>query len=416
MKKVIRLINSSYGSLNRNIYILFIATIINKIGDFVQFFFAIFLRSKLNYTDSQIANYIIIAGAVLSVSTAIGGFIGDRFNRKTTFVVNSLLGATTITICGLLTYNHIEYIPYFLILAAFFFSINSPIINAIVADNAKTDTERKKAYSLIYLGVNIGITIAPMIAGRLLTDYLDIFFYLDAITTVMSVILIYIFIGDSRPSAKEVKEAKNKEKAAKGNALAVLLKNKLLTAFILFILTDVVLFAQAGYGLPLKLTEIYGKKISPIIHGNLMAFNAVVVVFATIFLTQYMKNRSALSNVVMGMALTTIGFGMYGFFNDSIILYYISVFIWTIGEILVVTNSNVFIINNTPINFRARFSAIYNIIWGIAYVISPKLMSILLSNYNPKTSWIILASIGVSGTVAMLILLLKHRNNDKNYK
>ncbi len=416
MKKIIRIINSSYGNLNRNIYILFLATIINKIGDFVQFFFAIFLRSKLNYTDSQIANYIIIAGAVLSVSTAIGGFIGDRFNRKTTFVVNSLLGASTITLCGLLTYNHIEYIPYFLILAAFFFSINSPIINAIVADNAKNDTERKKAYSLIYLGVNIGITIAPMIAGRLLTDYLDIFFYLDAITTVMSVILIYIFIGDSRPSAKEIKEAKNKEKAAKGNALAVLLKNKLLTAFILFILTDVVLFAQAGYGLPLKLTEIYGKKISPIIHGNLMAFNAVVVVLATIFLTQYMKNRSALSNVVMGMALTTIGFGMYGFFNDSIILYYISVFIWTIGEILVVTNSNVFIINNTPINFRARFSAIYNIIWGIAYVISPKLMSILLANYNPKTSWIILASIGASGTIAMLLLLLKHKNNEKNYK
>ncbi len=409
MKKIIRLIHSSYGDLNKNIYILFIATIINKIGDFVQFFFAIFLKSKLNYTDSQIANYIIIAGAVLSVSTAIGGYIGDKFNRKTTFVVNSLLGATTITICGLLTYNHIEYIPYFLILAAFFFSINSPIINAIVADTAKTDVERKKAYSLIYLGVNIGITIAPMIAGRLLTNYLDVFFYLDALTTVMSVILIYLYIGESKPSLKEVRSAKAKEKAAKGNVLVVLYKNKVLLAFILFILTDVALFAQAGYGLPLKLTETFGKTVSPIIHGNLMAFNAVVVVSATIFLTQYMKTQGALKNVVIGMALTTIGFGMYGFFNQSMILYYLSVFTWTVGEIFVVTNSNVFIINNTPINYRARFSAIYNITWGIAYVLSPKLMSILLVNYQPKTAWMILSSIGLIGTVAMLLLLLKQK-------
>ncbi len=409
MKKILRLISSTYGDLNKNIYILFIATIINKIGDFVQFFFAIFLKSKLNYTDSQIANYIIIAGSLLGVSTAIGGYIGDKFNRKTAFVVNSLLGASTITICGLLTYNHIHYIPYFLIIAAFFFSINSPIINAIVADTAKTDVERKKAYSLIYLGVNIGITIAPIIAGRLLTNYLDVFFYLDALTTIMSVILIYLYISDSRPSTKEIKNSKNKEKAAKGNVLLVLYKNKLLTAFMLFILTDVALFAQVGYGLPLKLTETFGKTTSPIIHGNLMAFNAVVVVIATIFLTKYMKKYSALKNVVVGMALTTIGFGMYGFFNSSILLYYVSVFTWTIGEILVVTNSNVFIINNTPINFRARFSAIYNIVWGIAYVLSPKLMSILLSNYDSRTSWMILASIGIIGTLAMAILLLKER-------
>lgn len=411
MKKTLTLLRNTYGNLDFSIYIVFLATLINRFGGFVFVFLTILLKNKLGYDENTIANYIILNGVLTGISPLIGGYLGDRHSRKKTFIIASLLGALFFTICGILSRHQVEIIPIFIIVSSFFFSICEPIINALVADNTSNVHDRTRAFSLIYLGVNLGVAIGPLIGGRLLHHHLDLFFYFDALTTIISVILVWKYIEDKLPQS-QISKKRNLKFKDTDNPIKVLFKTPLLLSFILLSLTGGILYAQATFGLPLQLEKAYGPIISPKKMGNLLAFNAVGVVLSTFTLTNFMQKRNPINNVIIGQILIVLGFGMLGLFSYSTPLYYLSTLIWTVGEVFLVTNSNVYIMKHTPENFRARFGAIYNLTHGAAIVLSPKLMAYLLTSTSPKVSWGILSIIGIIGIAGFFVLFIVDKRSN----
>lgn len=401
--KLIRRILNTYSGLNRSIYVLFIAIVINRIGGFVYAFLAILLKTKLNYSNENIANYLIIAGVLTSLSPVIGGYLGDRFSRKLVFVFSSFLGASTFIVAGILSNSHIEIIPILIITASFFFNIANPILNAMVADNTYGEEERKKGFSFLYLARNIGVAIGPFIGGRLIGNNLNWFFYLDSFTTFISMILVFFLVKDVKiDRSKEIKE----KNALKKNSLYVLFKIPSLLIFLILSLIPTAIYAQSSFGLPLKVDLIFGKIKSPIILGNLMAFNAIIVVLFTMFLTHTMKYFKTLVNVIIGNVLIAVGFGLYAFIHDNMLLYFVSVFIWTLGEIYIFTNNNVYIMSKTPKEYRARFNAIIALLFGAAHILAPKIMSYLMKYMSNENSWLILSATGFISVTGLIILLI----------
>ena len=68
----------------------------------------------------------------------------------------------------------------------------------MMADLTNTKN-RKAAYSLLYLGINIGFSLGPLIAGFLYNHYLKILFLGDAATTILSLILVAVFVEETLP-------------------------------------------------------------------------------------------------------------------------------------------------------------------------------------------------------------------------
>lgn len=64
-----------------------------------------------------------------------------------------------------------------------------------------------------------------------------------------------------------------------------------------------------------------------------------------------------------------------------------------------VTNSNVFIMSHTPVNYRGRFSAIIEFLMGVGFVVSPRIMSYMMVNFSYETAW---KGIGIISIVASL--------------
>ena len=154
-----------YTKLPRSLFILFFAQIVSSVGSFVFPFLTIFFTKTLIYNEQKAGFYVMLATAAKVPGLLLGGKLSDVFGRKKIFIIFSTLSALFIFFCllvGQIEQN--EVIPWLLIISAVFNGANHPAMKAMVADLTNPDN-RKAAFSLLYLGMNIGVAIGPVIAG-----------------------------------------------------------------------------------------------------------------------------------------------------------------------------------------------------------------------------------------------------------
>jgi len=387
---------TNYGGLPRSVYILFAATVINRIGGFVYAFLALFLKSKLDMSADTIATFVLISGGVTMVAPFIGGGLADRKGRKAILIAGSTIGALIFAVCGMIVGQSPEIIPYLLIAASFFFSMTGPIYRAMMADIVSDEDDRRRAFSLIYLGINLGVAIGPIIGGFLLANHVQWFFIGDAVTTLIGAVLIALFVKETILTKEEMEQVTGGEKMEKGNVLKVFFKKPVLALFTFVGILTSAVYAQSGFGLSLHMTEFFGNNNGASYFGMLLSFNAFVVIFLTIAITEAMKKNRPVVNMIFGAFFYVIGFGMIAFIGDFFALYFVSVLFWTLGEIIMMTNFNIFMMSHTPVNYRGRFTAIIGFITGTGFVVSSKLMSYMITHHGYKVAWMTV------GTVALV--------------
>jgi MFS family permease len=256
---------SSYYGLPKSIFILFIARIINCMGSFVYPFLTLFLTVKLGYSIEKAGLFVtgvVVAG---SLGLLLGGKLADNFGRKKVFVLLSIISAVIFIICAFLEKS--PAVPWLIIISNFFLSGILPCINAMVTDLSDSE-KRKAAFSLIYLGTNLGIAIGPVIAGFLFNNYIKLIFILDAATTLLSLIPVIIFIKETIPvhnKKEELEIEKNyseetTEKPESGNVISVLIKKPLLVAFAFISMVYTFIYSQNYFSLPLYLNINFGER------------------------------------------------------------------------------------------------------------------------------------------------------------
>lgn len=401
--KAIQSLKKNYGGLPKSIYILFIARIINRMGGFVYAFLALYMKSKLNMSEGLIADFLLLNGALSMASPFIGGYIADKKGRKKIYIAAQAVGAGIFVVCGFLHTVNPHLIPPLLILASLINHLVGPINSAMVADIARDPEERRRAYSLLYLGINVGVAIGPIIGGFLLEQHTSLFFIIDAITTFVSVILVGLFVEETILTHEEMKAVKGDEKMEEGFALKVLLKKPILVAFTVCSIFGSAVYAQSGYGFSLHLQHVFGNVNGPKYFGLLMSFNAILVLVFTIAITEILSRNKNINNIALAALLNGIGFGMIAFIGDKLPLFYLSVFIWTMAEIISVTNTSVFIMSHTPVNYRGRFNAIIDFLTGTGYVVSPKIMSYFMTRYSYNAAWKFIALLAFISFTGLLI-------------
>jgi MFS family permease len=403
-----------YFNLPRSIYILFLARIINSIGSFVYPLLAILLTSKLGFNEEVSGRITTIAITAGGLGMLIGGKLADKFGRKKIMVISSLLGAVSFIICAFLgTSRNIVFV----IIAGSFFSIAQwPILNAMVTDQTGKNN-RQNAFSLMYLGTNIGMAVGPLMAGFLINRYLIFFFLIDAITTIISLILIMIFIKDTLPTDKQAQliNENDMERAEKGGVVTALLKRPTLIIFTIVSIIYSLVYAQYSFGLPLFINNVLGTINGPKIYGSLMTVNAIVIIILTLFIISFMGKIKPIINITIAGILYAFGFGML-YFSKYIFLFVISTFIWTTGEIIFTVNSSVIIANNSPISHRGRFSAVITFVQQSGYAIAPLLTGLLIAHTAIKNLWWLIFLISITGSILMFSLFLLERYKTNKIK
>nr|MQY77424.1 MFS transporter [Spirochaeta sp.] len=301
-------------------------------------------------------------------------------------------------------------IVWLLILSSFFFGGVMPASSAILID--LTDTEKRKAaFSLLYLGHNIGFAIGPVIAGFLFNNFIEWIFLGDALTTGISLLLVFFFVNESLPAKERIVERDGPERAEKGSLLRVLWQRPFLLAFMLITIILTFIYSQYTFSLPLQLLEII-KEAGPGNYGLLMSVNAIIVISLTTLVIHLTNRMKPVLTVALASLLFAVGFGVI-FFIRSMPMFFISTVIWTVGEILEATNSGVYIANHSPISHRGRFNSIMPIIHASGFAMSPLLIGVLIEKSSLRSVWPLLFLLGIIAAAALFLLYRIERKAKK---
>lgn len=393
---------STYKNLPKSINILFAQRVIMTLGEFVFPMLTILLSDRLGQSDSQIGFYMMLMSFATIPGAVIAGHLCDKYSRKAIMVTACLIAAGLFIICGFFT-NSIVII-YLIIFSEFFLSFAYVASNAMMTD-LTTPENRKEGFSLIYLGINLGLAVGCLLAGFMYRHSVPLLFILDGISTALSILLVLFFVPDSKPDEEAINEINNSdrvnEKSASGNAALLILKNPILLCYIVSFFTMIFAYSSFGFVVPLELTSLHGADSAATLFGIVISVNAVTVIIGTPITTRIMKNAKTAHGLIIACVAYIIGFGIM-VFTSNIIVMFIAVFIWTIGEILSSICGSTFLANHSPVTHRGRVGSVQTITRGLARGLSPFVLGLILEARSFSFVWLVVCTLAF---VAMLVLL-----------
>ncbi|RDY28038.1 MFS transporter [Romboutsia weinsteinii] len=388
-----------YKGLPREIYILFIGKIVNCIGAFVHPLMALILTQRIGMSASEAGQYVTMVAVCQAPCIMFGGKLADTIGRRKVIITFQILGAITLFICGLIEPSILT--AKIMILSSCLYSLSTPAYDALNAD-LTNHSNRKSSYSLLYMGVNIGFAIGPLLGGFLFKNYLSLIFIGDAITTLISLALFIIFVKEKKGNIEEentIEEKNNLEEKIEGSTLKVLLSRPILILFPIILLLYQFSYSQWGFAVPIQLGDLFGPDGAKT-YGILGSMNGLIVIISTPILTTLTKKHNILNVMSVGGLLYGICFFLIG--AKSIIpIFFLGVFLLTIGEVLIAINSSTFIANNTPASHRGRISSLIPLISGTGYAVGPMIMGGIIDVQGIFTGWMVVSMTSIIGSILM---------------
>ena len=391
-----------YKGLPKEMYALFVARVITAFGTFVVPFLSLFMTVRLGMSEEMAGLYVTMTSISYIPGSLIGGKLSDRYSKKYVYIGAQALSASCIL--GVV-FAEIPLLKIVLILlSSVFVAASYPAIDALVAEFT-VDAQRKPAYSLMYLGLNLGYSLGSVAAGFLFYQHTDILFFGDAVTTLLSLVILLVMVKESLLLKDDKTIRENITYRQEETICKILFKIPLVLAFSIISTFYAFAYSQYNFTLPLHLNNLFPESGS-YYYGLLMAANGLCVIILTPLILNLTKKILPVLNMVLSGAFYGIGFGLYYLASD-LWLCLIATLVWTIGEILYSTNFTVYIVSRSPKDYRGRLISISTIISHLGMFLGPVIMGVVIPKWGTKHIWLVIFIIMVVSTLAMWQLYVK---------
>ena len=330
-----------------------------SMGSLIWPLLTLILKNKLGYNATIIATLTMAMSILQFPMLLLGGKLADTLNRKKIIIVCDLVTVVSYIICGLLPLSNYSIALFYI--AGVFATIEGPSYDALVADLSDSES-REKAYSLQYLGMNLGLVLSPTIGGLLFENYLWLAFILTGLATLSSTILIILFI--KRLSVEKGKVSAYEEKRENESVFRILQERKTLILYALVCGFGGIVYAQFNYLLPLNMETLYGAK-GATIFGMLTSTNAIVVIIATPLITTFLSRLMDVRKILIGESLIVLGLFGYRFVQGAMVPYFILMILFTIGEVFNTLGHQPYMTRRIPSTHWGRVNSFVNTVNGL---------------------------------------------------
>ena len=393
---------TQYGGLKREVYILFIGRLVTAMGSFVWPMLTFFLTTKLGLSDGT-ATLMIATASVLSFPAALmGGKLADRFSRKTIIIVFDCITVSMYLLADMLPLS--LFTAFLLFAAALFQTIESPAYDALNADYS-TSRQREKAYSLSYLGFNLGYIVGASVAGLLFERFVRLAFCINGLAIFISTVLILFFVHKKNAiteDAADLSESYSEYEQPideKTPVLTVLRQRPVLIGMLLIGCLASMPSSLMGLLLPLQLKDTLGEA-GATLYGYLNSLNGFVVIVFTPILTVLLKKLTEIPKVIIGLLLFLTG-NLFFSLGTAASMLFVGMFIFTLGEVVEVLGHNPYASRRVPASHRGRVGGISSVIHSIFSSCTQYLISFLLiaTGSNYRLIWMVFMVCGLVGAV-----------------
>ena len=369
-----RLAPQAIRGLPRPFWWLWLGTLVNRAGTFIEPFFVLYLTGPRHVSVSTAGLVLTMWGVGSLLSQPIGGVLTDRFGRRWT--LGASLAATSAALLALALARSLLLITLLVLVLGTVADMYRPASTAAVADLV-AEPDRTRAYAVQFWAVNLGFSIASAAAGVLLHHGFGVLFLLDAATTLTFGLLALRYVPETRPEP-----ATADEPVRALDPLRLLLRDRLLLVATLLVLAYGVLYVQVTIGLPLAIRAA-GLPASD--YGYVIALNGVVIVFGqplSMALLARWPRRVTLPIGILGVGAGVAATGLC----RTPLAFAVTVVVWTVGEIATAGSFQALIASLAPPDQRGRYAGALGLAWGASGLVAP-LVGASVFAVSPTALW-----------------------------
>jgi MFS family permease len=247
--------------------------------------------------------------------------------------------------------------------------------------------QRKAAFALTRLAINLGMSIGPVVGGFLAIHSFKLLFYVDGATSLLAGALIAIL-----PWRQFTPQELEKDIVPKTNDDIIprlrysdVLRDRLFIYFLLAMIPIELVFFQPLAAMPLFLVR--DLHMTEAGFGALLAINTVIIILVEVALNAAMADWAHRYAISLGALLVGTGFGALIFVN-SVFAAAATIVIWTFGEMILLPASSAFVSDIAPSKQAGAYMGLYMMGFSVAVAIGPWLGIQILEHYGSDAVWI----------------------------
>lgn len=393
---------SEYRGLGRNNYIIFIGKTMTSFGSMVFSMITLILSQKLGVSASDIAMIMFAIGIAGMPASYIGGKLGDRYSKKRIIIICDICSILACFFAASVSLSYFSLTVF--AIGSLLQSMEYPSYTALIAEVTPPE-KRQQAFSLNYLGMNLGMVLSPALAGILFENHLSLMFALQGICIGFSTLLIAFVLNE-----KEVYQSENIYEQARDdmNFLDIVKGNGLVVLFLVVMAVYSGVYCEYQYLLPLDMGKIHGDQ-GALIYGSVTSINCLTVVLFTPLITKLFRKKSDLERIENGIFLVLAGYGLFVLCKGFIPAYYLVMTIFTWGEIFVTISMDSYITQRIPSSHTGRIISLSNILQGFATGSYQMGIGFLYDHDGSTFTWIVIILTGLISLVLINFIRLRDR-------
>lgn len=394
-----------YLTLPRTVHILCLGVLINRAGTMLVPFLTLYLQSRIGLGIETATRVMGAYGAGALVAAILGGHLADRFGRKRVMVGSLVGGAAILAVFPFLQSSW--QVAAGLFAFAMVGEMYRPATQAMIADLVEPE-RRPAAFALMYVAVNLGFAIAPVIGGLLAASSFRWLCWVDGLTNAAYALILLVMVRETRPvpgAARGTDGGRTgaapaaENRVSTGDAIRAISRDGTMLAFCAGIVLVGLSFMQIASTFPLYLGQL---GIDAKQYGRIIAVNGLMITVLQLPFTSLVSHwRRDLVMIASGVVLG-VGFFLNAFAQTPW-QFTAVVVVWTLGEMLNAVFAPTIVSDLAPPALRGRYMGVFTMCYSSAAMFGAPLGGMVLARGGGLALWtaVLLMGLGAAAFSAV---------------
>jgi predicted MFS family arabinose efflux permease len=381
--------------LPRGVWVLFATTLVNRAGTMALPFLVLYLTRELSFKAGRAAFVLGLYGAGALVSSALSGRLSDALGpmkliRDSLFLTGAILFAFPLA----RSFPAVVIMTLALSMAS---EAVRPASMAVVADLVKPG-QRKAAFALTRLAINLGMSVGPALGGYLATFSFRSIFLVNGSSSILAGTLL-LFALRRAPIHRGGAEVEPDGPIALPSKRAW--TDRRLLFFIAAVFPVGIVFFQHMSSMALYLVR--DLHLSAFDYGLFFTINTLLIVALEVPINSATAHWPHRRTLAIGAFLSGAGFGALAFAWDfrSVAA---TVIIWTFGEMFFFPALGAYLTDIAPRARRGEYMGLAGMAMNLSMAVGLWAGTAVLDRFGGKTLWLGAFALGLVATAMMMRL------------
>jgi MFS family permease len=369
------------ANLPAAVWIIFATTLVNRAGTMVLPFLTLYVTQYLGQPTASGGLALTAYGLGSFLTAPLAGRLADRMGAFRVMQA-SLLASGVLLVLIARTRSLAVVLALVFVWSAVTEAVRPASLSVLT--DATPAEQRKAAFALNRLAVNLGMSLGPAVGGFLATASFPMLFVVDGMTSAAAGILLTVLLR-RHPSTSATM-------AAAPDITGGVLGDRRMLAFMAAVALCACVFFQIDATLPLYLIDDLSLPVS--FFGLLFTLNTGLIILVEVPLnlaTAHWPHRRAL---VLGALLFAAGFGALAFATGPISVA-ATVVIWTFGEMILFPVAASYVSELAPPSRRGEYMGAYWMAFALAMMIGPLAGTLFMARYGAQALWLAVLAVGL---------------------